>query len=284
MAAGTTARAGVLRGGLGFATCAALILFFTVLQFPWQRLRPWIVTQLSHATGAEVELDGLELGLSLRGPVADLAGVRVRHPGSPMIALDTARVGPAFSTSWLSGDPALAIDLWVAGGAIVGTVWTGDALGFAGRFEGIDPAALPLPLGTGPTPIDGVISGRADVVQVGGRWAGAVHLESRSGSLALPGLPLALPFDVLGVDLDLGEDGSVRVSDGRLDGPMASFDVSGSIGPGPQLAQSPLALDVQLRGVQPALREPLRGQGIVLDGTGSARIRLEGTPSRPILR
>lgn len=275
---------GAVRGGFLTLACLALIAVFTLMQFPWDRFRPWLVSEITRASGADVELGELHLGFSLRGPVADLMGLQMSWPGQPVILLDMARVGPAFSTTWFQGEPALAIDVSIAGGTIDGTVWPLGALAFDGSFDEIDTTALPLPAGFDPPPVDGVVSGEADLAQVAGRWAGEFEVTGANGSVAMPGVALAIPFDDLLVAATLGEDGSITILEARLDGPMASFDAEGSVGASARLELAPLDLRVQLRGVQPALAQPLRSQGIRLDGAGTAQVTVQGTPSQPLIR
>ncbi len=261
-----------------------LILLFAALQFPWERMRPIFESQLAMATGANVRLEALDLGISTRGPVADVMGLSMTWPGQPPFVLEMARVGPALSTSWFSGQPALAVDMAIAGGGVVGTIWPTGDLGFDGSFRDINPELLPLPQGSSPSPIDGVVSGTADVEQIAGQWAGDLRLNGQHGSVALPGLPLALPFDELAIDVTLGEDGSVEIRQASLDGPMASFDAQGAVGAAASMDLAPIDLQVDLRGVQQALHDPMRQQGIQLDGNGAGRVTVSGTASRPVLR
>ncbi len=273
-----------LRGlwiGLG---CLLLVLLFTLLQFPWDRLRPWIIEQLRATTGAEFELTRLDLGLSLRGPTATCTGLTLRWPGSPTLVLDRAEIAPALSLSWLRGAPALAVQIELADGVVEGTLWPSSEPAFDGGFENLDLAALPLAPEPEPLPLDGSVSGRADVVLQRGRWVGALRVHAVEGSLVLPGFPLAIPFDQLAVDLDLGPDGRVAVRKAEIEGPMVSAVARGALGPAPRLQLAPLDLEVELRAMEPALADPLRGQGISVDETGRASFRVEGTGGRPLIR
>jgi len=275
---------GAVRGGFLTLACIALVAIFTLLQFPWDRFRPWMESQISLATGADVKLGALHLGVSLRGPVADLMSLQMSWPGQPSLVLDMARVGPALSTTWFQGEPALAIDVAIAGGRVDGTVWPLGALAFDGSFDDIDPAALPLPASMRPSPLDGIVSGEADVAQVDGHWVGDLEVSGENGSVALPGMALAIPFDEIALAATLVDDGSIEILEARLDGPMASFDAEGSLGASTRFEQAPLDLRVQLRGVQPALAGPLQSQGIRLDGAGTAQLTVQGTPGRPVIR
>lgn len=273
-----------LRGfaiGLG---CLLLTLFLAVLQFPWERLVPRASGLVAQTTGARVELADLGMGWSWTGPTLAIEGLRLTWPGSEPVFVDAAELGPAFSSSWLSGEPALAVDLALAGGEVGGTLWPTGEIGFDGDFEGLESEALPLPPGTEELPLAGVLSGEADLRRGANGWQGDLVLAAADGNLLLPGVPVAIPFDEIEVDIDLGEGGAITVHELHLDGPMASFDVTGNVSPAPRLDMAPLNLDVDLRAVSPALHDPMRSQGIVLDAAGNGHATVSGTLSQPIIR
>lgn len=273
-----------LRGMAIGVGCLLLIVFFAVLQFPWERLRPSAIVLLERGTGAQVELADLAMGWSWTGPTMTTEGLVLTWPGMDPLRVDAAELGPALSFSWLSGEPALTVDLALAGGTIRGTVWPLGEIGFDGDFAGLLGSALPLPPGTDTLPLDGVLSGEADLRRRAGVWQGDLRLAGEDGSLLLPGVPIAIPFDQVEIEVHLDEGGAITIHQVRLDGPMASFDASGTIGAGASLELAPLALDVDLRGVASALQDSLRSQGIPLDGSGNGRATISGSLSRPILR
>ena len=265
--------------------CVALTLFFSVLQFPWERFRPFVQDSLARATGADVQMADLGMGLSLAGPTVKLAGLELRWPGEAPLRVDRAEAGLAYSFSWLRARPALAIDAELGGGELDGTVWPLGEMGFDGAFEDLGTETLAnLPFGAEELPVEGLLSGDIDVRREAEGWRGSVAVEGLDGNLLLPGLPIALPFDDLQLVLDLEDDGSIRVRRAQLEGPMASFDATGTIGASASLVSAPLEIDVELSSVSPALQTPLQRQGIPLDAGGGARFSLGGTASRPTFR
>jgi hypothetical protein len=64
---------------------------------------------------------------------------------------------------------------------------------------------------------------------------------------------------------------------------MLKAEVSGSIGKAPEFQQAPLHLQIQLS-AEPSVRSALAAQGLRLDGNGSVRLRVTGTPSHPLAR
>ena len=60
-------------------------------------------------------------------------------------------------------------------------------------------------------------------------------------------------------------------------------DLTGTLGRAPRFAAAPLRLDLRLS-AKPELRPTLEQAGVRLDRRGSARRRITGTPSRPVVR
>ncbi|MBW2240535.1 MAG: type II secretion system protein GspN [Deltaproteobacteria bacterium] len=274
-------RGRLMRGlGIGFG-CLLLTLVFAVAQFPWDRLTPWLVGQVEQASGARLEVAHLGSGWAMGGPAADLQGVVLHLPGEAPLEIDRLRVRPALSASWLDGEPALAIDLSVGEGQVRGTVWPSGATGFDGSFEDIYTADLPETLDLSNLPLDGLLSGDVDVRHVENRWAGDVSILGSDGSLVLPGLPIALPFDEFTADLRLEEETGLELENVRFEGPMASFDAEGTVAL--DAAGRPGALDLEIRvwGVDPSLRGMAESQGFPLGANGEAEISLGGTANAP---
>ncbi len=274
-------RGGWLRRLAIAAGCLVLTLMFAVAQFPWERLAPWLVGRIEQATGTRMELARLEGSWSATGPAAVLHGLVVHVPGRGPLAFERLRVRPALSTSWLAGEPALGVELALAGGSVVGTVWPVGEAGFDGRFDGIDTAALPEALAPDGLPVDGVLSGASDVRRQGHLWVGEVSVKGNDGSLALPSLPIALPYDTLLAELRLGEDGQVALDQGSLQGPLASFEAAGSLALDGAGRPGALDLTVLMRDVDPSLRGMLEQQGFRLDAGGGAEIAVGGTVAAP---
>jgi len=264
--------------------CLALILVFSVAIFPYDRFREAAAEQLRSATGAQVEIGALDGGLSIGGPALDASGVQLRWPDGSRLELTHARVRPAWSFSWLRGRPALGVAVESSLGSAFGTWWPGNAGGFSGSLRAVDLAGLPPSLLGGAPPVIGRADAELDLRLEAGTPRGTVEIEAREGSLTIEDLPMAIPYERLVGQARLGEGGAIDLQDLALDGPMVAATGGGSIGAAPRLALAPLDLDVELEVVDANLRPLMRDFGVRLDGSGRARLRITGSPSRPIVR
>ena len=113
---------------------------------------------------------------------------------------------------------------------------------------------------------------------------GEIRFESWDGSVALPQLPFAFPFEEAHGELERSESGAVTVREFELTGPMFEVDAEGTVAASRRLGQAALDLEVDLVVVDPAVREMVQPFGIRLDPEGAGRFRLSGTVSRPVLR
>ncbi len=264
--------------------CLALILLFSVAIFPYERFRGTAVDQLRSATGAQVEIAALGGGLSIGGPALDASGVLLRWPDGSSVELAHARVRPAWSFSWLRGRPALGVAVESSLGNVSGTWWPGTAGGFSGSLREIDLSGLPPQLLGGAPPLQGRADADLDLRLEAGGPRGTIEVEAREGALAMEELPMAIPYERLVAEARFGEGGAVDLEGVALDGPMVAATGGGSIGPAPRLALAPLDLDLELEVVDANLRPMVRNWGVRLDGNGRARLRITGSPSRPIVR
>jgi type II secretion system protein N len=266
--------------------CALLTALFTFLLFPWDRLAPWVSREISLGSGAQVTVRATHAGLGWLGPHLRVEGVSLRWPDGRNLQLDTGSVRPALSFSWLRGAPALAV---AASGPDIrgrGTFWPGQPA-FAGNVETGDAAVILaswVPPG-GPV-LSGPLRARFDLAAppIPGPPTGTIQLDGKDGSVALPGLPLALPYQSLAGKLRLEPGRPLRIDDLQLTGPLLSLDATGTVGLGPDPATAPLDLQVSLRGVDRALARPLSALGIRLAADGSGRVRLGGTLGAPAVR
>jgi type II secretion system protein N len=260
-----------------------LTAFFFFLGFPWDGLRDVVATQASLATGARVTIDELGPGFSPLGPALAARGVSVTLPDGTHIQLDRARLRPAWSPAWFSGSPALAVDLEAPQGRMKGTLYAGSEPGFDGRLERVALASLPLDSVAPDLALDG--TGEADVDVRSGEDgpAGSIVLHVADGSIGLPGLPIALPFETFDGTGELGGDARLVVQKLSLIGPMLSVEGSGQVGRSPALDSAPLegklAIDVREQSVRPMVRQ----LGVRLDRDGKAEVQLGGTVGRPDL-
>jgi type II secretion system protein N len=274
---------GLIRIGLPLAALV-LVLCFVLVLFPYGRFREIVVAQLSQATGARVSLEELTGGFSVGGPALRATNLQLRWPDRRELVLEQAHLRPAWSLSWLRGRPAVHLDLRGSAGRIVGTAWPGDAFAFAGSAQGVALAELPVDLGEGPVPIEGRLDAEIDVQSGPNGPEGKLRLESADGSIALPQLPFAIPYESLRGTLVREASGTLQVRALELSGPMLSLRVAGSIDASGRLEQSALNLEVDLQMVDPALHEMVRPYGVRLDPSGAASLRISGTFARPVLR
>jgi type II secretion system protein N len=265
---------------------AALLLvgFFVFLGFPWERVRDAVARAASGATGAEVALAELRPGLSLGGPTLLARGVSVAFPGAPPWKLDEVSLRPAWSLAWLRGQPALAADVRAPQGRLAGTFRLGDEPGFDGRLEGVALARLPLGDALPELTLDGVADADVDLTATAEGPAGSVQLSARDGSLALPGMPLALPYASLAADVELGGEAVANVSRLSLDGPMVALDGSGSVARGASLADSPLDLELRVEVREPGARPAVESLGMRVGRDGKGTLRVGGTLGAPEVR
>jgi type II secretion system protein N len=262
------------------AGALALVAAFLVLRFPYERLLPPLLEVVQSATGAQIEVAELRLGLGWGGPRAVAQGVALRWPESPPLAFDSLAVGPAWSLAWLRGSPRFQLELRGPPG-----VWSGQ-LGrdrLAGRLEEFDVGALPWPLLGTSAPLKGRLSGVVDLEQRDGVWLGSADLAGASGSVDLTGLPVAIPYEALSAKLDLAPD-RMSLPQARLEGPLVTVSVAGSANAeGNAFPAWPLDLAVQIERIDPALRSYLGPLGIQLDPQGRGSVRVTGTLAAPFL-
>ena len=262
--------------------CALLTLFFFVVRFPYDVFRASLVGQLAAATGAELAIGSLRGGLSLGGPALVAEPVTMKWPGGTSADLTRAALRPAWSPSWLRGQPALHVDLEAPAGRVVGTLWPGEAVAFQGAvkelaLEKLPPAVLEAAQGIALT---GILDADLDLSLQAGAPAGGIEIDLANGAFSAPGLPVSIPFERLQAVLDLGE-GALRIGSAALEGPMVAGTAQGKIA----LTSDPgLDLQVELRVPDPNMRQMVAPLGIRLDGEGRAKLQIKGTFSNPIVR
>jgi type II secretion system protein N len=234
-AGGRLQRIGVVAG------CVLLTALFTFLLFPWERLAPWVSRQIAAGSGAQVSVHGTRAGIGWLGPRLRVDGVSLRWADGRALQLDSGSVRPALSFSWLRGAPALAVDARGPGIEGHGTLWP-DRPAFDGAIETGDAAALLtswIPPG-GPS-LSGPLRARLDLTtpRAAGPPTGTIQLSGKDGSLALPGLPMALPYQSLAGTLRLELGRPLRIDGLKLTGPLLSLEASGTVRLGPDPAASP---------------------------------------------
>jgi type II secretion system protein N len=193
--------------------------------------------------------------------------------------MERARLRPAWSLSWLRGEPALYLNAEGPAGRVAGTVWPGAEPAFAGRLRDVDLSMLPLEdLGS---PVMGRLDAELDIRAAAGGPIGEIRFEARDGSISLPQIPFGIPYQNAQGVAERGKSGSIVVHELELEGPMLSIDAQGNVATNRRPGGSSLDLEVKLLAHEPALREMLRPYGVRFDENGSARMHLSGPLSRP---
>lgn len=261
-----------------------LVGFFFLLGFPYDLVRDAVAGQLSAATGSQVTIARLGPGLSPFGPQLVAEGVRVTLPDGTPLQVEHARLRPAWSLSWFSGTPALALDVTAPEGRVVGTAWIGSEPGFDGQVRDVALAQLPLQRFVPDLVVAGVASLDIDVRSRDDGPHGQLALEARDGSVGIPGFPVDLPYATLDGHAELGGESRVRVDRLVMDGPMVFVEASGTLGAGPRPETSPLEASLHVEVREQSVRPMVRGLGVRLDAQGRADVTLAGTPARPVVR
>lgn len=261
-----------------------LVGFFFLLGFPYDLVRDALAAQLSAASGAQVAIQRLGPGLSPFGPELVADGVQVTLSDGTPLQVEHARLRPAWSLSWFSGTPALALDLAAPEGHLVGTAWIGSEPGFDGELRDVALARLPLQRFVPDLVLAGVANLDVDLRSGEDGPLGQLTLEARDGSVGIPGLPVDLPYATLDGHADLGGESRVRVDRLVMDGPMLWVEASGTLGRGPRPETSPLEASLRLEVREQSVRPMLSGFGVRLDAQGRADVTIAGTPARPVVR
>jgi type II secretion system protein N len=276
------------KGWLALASIGfVLFFFFLVIGFPYDRLAEFIAAEVKQSAGVQLTIGELGPSLHLQG-----LGLRAKNvgiegsPGDPQAAepyyLDRATVRAAWSTSWLRGRPAIHADLKGPLGRLSGTYTMGPEFGWDGVLEGVDLAAPPiremLP--------NVYLTGRGDAEMNVKRGLlgpeGSVLFELTEGSVAFGDFPLAIPYENVAGSLVLGNETYLTIEELKVEGPLLSADVTGSIESSSLFLEAPMDLTIQMQ-VNEDLQIPLESAGVRFDKDGLARVRISGTPDEPII-
>ncbi len=274
--------AGRLRA-LWIAGAGMLLTFlFFVWGFPGDALARFLETRLA-ASGLSVAIESAGPSLHLLGPGVTARGVRAAPPGAEPLRFDRLELRPGWSPSWLRLRPAWHVELRGPTGGAEGVLTSGPVAGFAGELVDVDLHALPLASAWPGAALDGRLDAELDLARGLDGPEGDLAFTARAGTLTVPGFALAVPFETLQGDLKLGGEARVLVRSLELAGPMLRAEVSGSIAKAPRFEMAELQLQIQLR-AEPSVRGALASQGLALGSDGSVRIRVSGTPARPVAR
>ena len=275
--------AALLRGLALAALALAAVLAVAAAFFPFERLAPALAARIERETGAEARIESLRATLGARGPELELRGVALRWPTGDALAVTSLQVRAARPGAWLRGVPTAHLVLRTAFGAFDGEV---SRERVSGELAGFDFAQLPAAwFGEGGAPLAGAVDARIDFARSAARWTGEATLTGADGSLALPGAPVALPYERLDASARLDPAGTLHLLALALAGPMVSARASGTISAGPRgPARGAIAIAADVERLDPALLPALRQAGVALGPDGAGRITVSGMPGRIQLR
>jgi len=261
---------------------AALVLIsvFVFLGFPYDAFAPSLGHRLSAASGADVRIGGIDPRLTIGGPGIAVRNVIVLTPEGQPISIDPLRVRAAWSTSWLSGQPALHIDLVSEIGEAEGTLRFGEPLGWSGELQDLDLARLPFALPSGME-----ISGRADIdadlLMADGTVTGDLVFEAVDGALSHPSLPIEIDFEQFGGEVALGGENLAEIQSIVLNGQTIQAHASGTVAQSRRPGQNPLNLIVDIEVKNPGMANLMRTMGVDLDPQDRVSFRLGGSMQNP---
>ncbi len=265
-------------------TALVLIVAFLLLTFPWSRVQHHISGYLSQLAGARIEIEKLGPAFSLAGPGLALHDVRATWANGTSLTLNRVALRLAWSLAWLSGAPSLHLNLDSPQGHASGTLILGEEMGWNGNFHDLDLAQFPLESALSGASLEGLINAEVDLRLRHEGPEGPVVFDARSGSLALPGLPIALPYDELQGQIRFGRDTFLIIERVNLEGPMLAAVLRGQISRAAQLESAPLDLTLELEIREAALNPLLNDAGISVGPDGRSLLHGSGTLSHPQVR
>jgi type II secretion system protein N len=258
----------------------ALTALFVVAGFPYERLAPRVAALLEPLLGARITIGRVQPGLSWGLPQVLAWDVESTWPGGRSLRLERMRLRPAWSTSWLTGNPAFVVALRSPDGELDGTVRLGASPGFDGSLAGVALGRLPAgPMLLGAT-LDGRLDADLDVRRVADGLEGTASLRAADGSIGLPNLPVGVPFTTLVADLVFGGESQAHAESISLDGPVVALQASGTLGRAASPMLAPLALHVRVETRDPNLAPMIAG-GLPMGPDGVAEFDVAGTLGAP---
>ena len=175
---------------------------------------------------------------------------------------------PAWSLSWLRGDAALAVDLSAPEGACAEPCMRARSRDSTAASTSWISAGCRCPAWPPTWALDGFATADVDVRSGERGPEGRVELHAVEGSVGLPGLPVALPFQSLDAAATLGGDAQLRLERFALGGPMLSADGEAVVASAPAFATAPLDATLHIEVHEAGVRPMVRNLGVRLDTEG----------------
>ena len=267
------------------AIAAAAVLLtgtFAYLRFPYERLAASIAARLDDA-GVRVEIGRLRADPTLAGPGLAAEDLKVTRQDGSVLRIESLRLRPAWSLSWLTARPALHLHLASPQGELEGVAVLWGPQRFSGALREVDLQEL-----LGADLLAGArLEGRAnldlDVALEESGPTGPVRILAKDGVLSHPQLPMAIPYQELHGDLALGGESWLQISDLQLSSPLGTGSLRGTVGRAPDPRQAPLDLELAVQVAQ-GVRSSLTSQGVRVGRDGQLHYKISGTASAPIVR
>lgn len=266
-------------------TVAAVLLtsLFVYRGFPYDRLATRIVSQLEMATGMRIALGPITPDLQLMGPGLAIQDLQARLPDGESWDFQRVTLRPAWSSSWLSADPAVFIDAETPFGQVWGVATVSDTPGFDGEGRDIDLKALLDRFSDRSATIAGLAEIVADISFGPEGVEGPITLSARDGTISHPSLPMDIPYEQLDGELRFGGEALLEVLSFDIQSPMGTGSITGKVGHARVLTRAPLDLQIEITAAE-NIRGPLRAQGVSFGRDGKVTLNVRGTVARPVVR
>ncbi len=264
--------------------CAGVLLvaFFLIRGFPYDKLGELIANQIEQSHGIHLALGDVGPALQLAGLALEGTQLRVTFPDRSPQQIDRALIRPAWSLSWLAGEPTFHVEMESPSGNLDGTLHWNGAASWVGSIRNARPDLPPIAdwLPTGG--FEGTLEATLDVSMGETGLEGLVEFEIRDGSITMPGFSGPLPFESLTGAASFGGDAYATLTSLRFEGPLASGSGSGKIGRAEPLDQAPIGFEFQLE-IKPELARAVQG-GVKINPGGDALAKISGTVAEPKIR
>jgi type II secretion system protein N len=266
--------------------CAGVLLiaFFLIRGFPYDQLGELIANRIEQNHGIHLAIGNVGPTLQLAGLALEGTQLRVAFPNRVPQHVERALIRPAWSMSWLTGDPAFHVEVESPSGSVDGTLrWNGVA-SWVGTIRDARPELPPIadwiPIGG----FEGALEATLDVSMGETGLEGLVEFEIRDGSASIPGFSVPLPFEKLTAAMSLGGDAYLKLNSLSFEGPLITASGSGKIGRAEPLAQAPIGFEFQLDFESELSKTMPRSERRKINQSGTALVKIFGTVAEPEIR
>ncbi len=265
--------------------CAGVLLtaFFLIRGFPYDKLGELIANRIERNHGIHLAVGDVGPALQLAGLALEGTQLRVTFPDRSPQQIDRALIRPAWSLSWLTGEPALHVELESRSGRADGTLRWNAVTSWVGTIRDARPELPPIADWIPTGGLEGRLEATLDVSVGELGLEGLVEFQIRDGSISLPGLTSPLPFESLTAAVRLGGDAYAKLTSLSFEGPLASGSGSGKIGRAERLEQAPIGFEFQLD-IKPGLSRAVSDAGVKVNPGGDAVAKISGTVAKPKIR